>query len=489
MYPAGVAETHSAWVFFVDERAYKLKKPVKLDVLDFTSLEGRRAATRREVELNRRLAPDVYLGVADVVGPDGQVCDHLVVMRRMPEERRLSTLAQADARLDDEIDEIARVVAAFHTAAATSPEISAMGRPAAVSDKVERDLSELRGLGVDLVDETVVEEIATLARRYLAGRAPLLEARVASGCIRDGHGDLLADDIFCLEDGPRILDCIEFDDRLRYGDVLADIAFLAMDLERLGATPAAERLMASYRRFTNEHHPKTLEHYYIAFRALIRAKVACVRAGQGDPDSARQARALLALALIHLRRGRVRLVLVGGAPGTGKSTIAARLGERFGSAVIRSDEVRKDIAGMGHTARAELAIREGIYDDATTTETYETLLERARRALQAGEPVILDASWSRQEWREAAGRIADETLSDLVQLRCDAPIGVARERIERRRTAGNDVSDATVEVADEMRGRFDPWPSAVAVDTDSPLHQSLAAAVCAVDEEAGPPPS
>jgi aminoglycoside phosphotransferase family enzyme len=139
----GVAETHSAWVVFLGDRAYKLKKPVKLDLLDFSTREARERIAHREVELNRRLAPDVYLGVADVRGPDGRICDHLVVMRRMPAERRLSTLVEAGAPLDDQIRAIARAVAAFHAAAETSPAIAAAGAPEAILDKVERDLAEL----------------------------------------------------------------------------------------------------------------------------------------------------------------------------------------------------------------------------------------------------------------------------------------------------------------------------------------------------------
>ena len=350
--PAGVAETHSAWVIFLGDRAYKVKKPVILDFLDFSTREAREAAVHREVELNRRLAPDVYLGVADVLGPAGEVCDHVVMMRRLPADRRLSALVNAGVPLDNEIRDIARTMAVFHAGAVTSPAISAAGAPQAISKKVERDLEELRVFADTDLDVVVLDEATTLIDRYLGGRSALLEARVADGYIRDGHGDLLADDIFCLPDGPRIIDCIEFDDDLRYGDVLADVAFLAMDLEHLGAPRLAGQLMTSYREFTNTNHPDTLAHYYIAFRALIRAKVACVRARQGERGRRAVAGALLALAHGHLRRARIRLVLVGGPPGAGKSTVAAGLGERLGWVVLRSDEVRKDVAAVGRATDA-----------------------------------------------------------------------------------------------------------------------------------------
>lgn len=481
--PAAVAETHSACVFLVGDRAYKLKKPVRLDFLDFTTRERREAAVHREVELNRRLAPDVYLGVADVVGPDGDVCDHLVVMRRMPATRRLSTLLRSGVPLDREIDEIARTVAAFHARAAASPEIAIAGRPEFVSDKLDRDLAELGVFADAIVSGAKLDEVGRLTRTYLAGREPLLEQRVAHGFIRDCHGDLLADDIFCLADGPRILDCIDFDDRLRHCDVLSDVAFLAMDLEHLGAATLAEQLMARYRELTNEHHPETLAHYYIASRALIRSKVACVRTSQGESSAAELATTLLELARQHLRRARVRMVLVGGTPGTGKSTLATRLGDRLGWVVLRSDEVRKDVAGLGHATHAEARLGEGIYDAATTNATYEALLDRARTALDLGEPVILDASWSRQHWRDQASRVARETASELVELQCDVPAETAVRRVEHRRAVSTDPSDATAAVVMSMRTTFDPWLSARLIETDASPRSVEDAVLAILDDE------
>ena len=477
----GVAETHSAWVVFLGDRAYKVKKPVALEFLDFSTREARERVLHRELELNRRLAPDVYLGVADVVGPDGEVCEHLLVMRRLPTDRRLSALVAAGSPLDDEIRQIARAIAAFHASADTSPEIARAGSPEVVRSKVERDLDELRAFTGDLLDAAELDAVANLVRRYLAGRTPLLEERVATGHIRDGHGDLLADDIFCLPDGPQIIDCIEFYDQLRSGDVLADVAFLAMDLERLGAAEHAERLLAWYREFSNEHHPESLAHYYVAFRALIRSKVSCVRATQGDAAATAPARDLLALAHRHLRQARVRLVLVGGPPGTGKSTLAAELSARLGWAVLRSDEVRKDITGVGRAASAAAPLGEGIYDAATTERTYEQLLARARRALEHGEPVVLDASWSRDTWRAAARRLADETSSDLVELCCDAPADVTRRRVEERAARGADLSDATVPVAEAMRASFEAWPTAAVIPTAGTVAESVERALDVID--------
>ena len=477
--PATIAETHISVLVAIGDRVYKLKKPVSLGFLDFSDRRRREQACHREVELNRRLAPDVYLGVADVVGPDGEPCDHLVVMRRMPATRRLAALVRAGVPLDDLLSDVARRIAAFHAAAETSEDIAAAGRRDAVAAIWEASFEQLVPFAGPVLDPDAARRVEHLVRRYLAGRARLFDHRIALGAVRDGHGDLQAEDIFCLDDGPRILDCIEFDDHLRHGDVLADVAFLAMDLERLGAPEAAAWFLARYREFAGETYPQSLAHHYIASRAHVRCKVACLRHGQGDDGAAADARTLLDLTLRHLEAGRVRLVLVGGLPGTGKSTVAAALADANGWSVLRSDEVRKDIAGLGHGTAAIAAPDKGLYRPQLTDAVYGALLERARTALGLGESVILDASWSSAHHRDAARSLAGATSSDLVELCCMAPSGVAEQRILGRLAAGHDPSDATPAVATAMANRFEPWPSASSVDTSGTLEHSVAQAVAA----------
>jgi aminoglycoside phosphotransferase family enzyme/predicted kinase len=476
---AALAETHVSVLISIGDMVYKLKKPVSFGFLDFSERRRREQACYREVELNRRLAPDVYLGVADVVGVDGQPCDHLVVMRRMPAERRLAALVRAGAPLDDALSDIARRIAAFHGAAPTSDGIAAAGRRDAVKAIWEASFAELGAFTGPVLDPDTCQRVESLVRRYLAGRTPLFERRIAVGAVRDGHGDLQAEDIFCLDDGPRILDCIEFDDHLRHGDVVADVAFLAMDLERLGSPRAAATFLARYREFAGETYPQSLAHHYIASRAHVRCKVACFRHVQGDAEAAAAARSLLDLAARHLEAARVRLVLVGGLPGTGKSTVAAALADATGWSVLRSDEVRKDIAGIGHTTAAIAEPGEGIYRPELTDATYDALLARARTALQLGETVILDAGWSAAVHRAAARQMAEATVADLVELRCVAPAEVAEQRIWSRLAAGGDPSDATPAVATAMARRFEPWPTATAVDTGGVLDAAVAEALAA----------
>ena len=472
-----VRETHVSVLFFVGDRAYKLKKPVQLDFLDLSRRADRERACEREVELNRRLAPDVYLGVSDVLGTDGSPCDHLVVMQRMPEGRRLSTLVRQQEASDECIRDVARVIAGFHSRVETSPEIASAGTVESVLSNWESNFATMQPFVGATLDPDDAARVETLSRRYLAGRGPLFAERIAHGKVRDGHGDLLADDIFCLDDGPRVLDCIEFDDRLRHGDVLADVAFLAMDLERVGAPELGRRFLGWYREFSGETYPMTLAHHYIAYRAHVRSKVACLRMGQGDAAAAADAARLLAIARDHLERGRVTLTLVGGLPGTGKSTLATDLADRLGWTILRSDEIRKDLAGLGHTTRRDDAFGEGLYDEGSTDHTYAALLERARSLLALGEPVILDASWNASRRRDAARAVADATASEILEIRCDAPAEIVSARLARRLASGTDASDATGAIAARMATTTDPWPTAATVDTSSSREHATAAAM------------
>src|SRR5690606_38766419 len=433
----------------------------------------------REVELNRRLAPDAYLGVADVVGPDGEVCEHMVVMRRMPPERRLSTLVAEGRPVEGALWDLAHLIAAFHARAERSEAADAAASPGALAGRWTDNTAELRR-HPDVVDPQAVERVQTLAMRYLAGRHPLFEARLAEGRAVDGHGDLLADDVFLLDEGPQVLDCIEFDDGLRYGDTLADVAFLAMDLEGLGRPDLAERFLRAYREHADDTWPASLEHHHVAYRAQVRAKVTAIRAAQGHEDAVPEARRLLDMALRHLERGRVRLVLVGGLPGTGKSTLARGLGEALGATLLRSDEVRKELAGIPLDRPAPAAFGQGIYRDTVTAETYAELVRRAEVALGMGETVVLDASWNEERWREQARAAAVRAHADLVELRCTASADVAAARIRARAAAGEDVSDASPGIAEAMAARTDPWPGAVTVATEDAPSVTLATALDAV---------
>ena len=463
---AQVAETHAAVVFLAGERACKLKKPVNLGFLDFSTAEARAAACARE--LNRTFASDVYLGVAEIRGPDGQVCDHMVVMHRMPAARRLSTLVRSRAPVAEPLRQVARIIAAQHAEAARGPHIAEQGSRDALRRRWADNIEQTREIQARLaprepLDPAVIDETERLASRFLAGRAPLLDARIREGRIVDGHGDLLADDIFCLDDGPRILDCLDFDDRLRWLDGLDDVAFLAMDLERLGAPELAEQFMAAYADYSGDPAPASLRHHYVAYRAFVRVKIACLRVAQEDLAASFEARQLAEVTLRHLRAGAVTLVLVGGLPGTGKSALAGAVAGWLGFTVLNSDWIRKELAGLPAEASARAPYDRGIYTPEWTGRTYRELLRRAGALLARGESVIADASFISAAQRTAAAATATEASADLLQLGCTASPELAARRMSARPRG---LSDADQAVAEEMRAIAEPWPDAMVIDTE-----------------------
>ncbi|MGW5419424.1 bifunctional aminoglycoside phosphotransferase/ATP-binding protein [Streptomyces sp. NPDC003943] len=470
-------ETHTAVVLFVGERAYKLKKPVDLKFLDYTTTEARRAACEREVTLNRRFAPDVYLGVGEIRVPDTQAPEPLVAMRRMPADRCLSRLVREGAVVDDALRAVARLLATCHASAPRTPEVDAQGSRDALSSRWETSFIQVREMCGEGPLPEGVEDVERLARRYLAGRELLFDTRVEQGRIVDGHGDLLADDIFCLDDGPRVLDCLEFDDHLRYVDGLDDAAFLAMDLEQLHAPDLAEFFLARYSEYSGDPAPPSLRHHYVAYRAFVRAKVSLIQARQGAPDAGPAARRLITTTLRHLRTSAVRLILVGGLPGSGKSTLSGALADRLGVTLLSTDRLRKELAGIPAEQPASAPYGEGLYTPERTATTYAALLEHAAGLLSRGESVVLDATWSNAAQREAAHRTAERAGADLVALHCRIPDEMTAARLKGRATG---PSDADLDVALAMAAREPPWAEAVPIDTSGSLEAAVSQALTAV---------
>ena len=461
---AAAVETHTAALFFAGDHVFKVKKPVRLDFIDLTTPEARRDACRAEVSLNRRLAPDVYLGVADITLA-GNPVEHAVVMRRLPEDASLAArVAGDDPELARMVADVADALAAFHARClSVRKELPAelWTPPIALYRKeVERTAQLMVGSSAHpLLTRTLV-----LAENYAGGRGALFTQRLEAGHVRDGHGDLLAADIYLLPDGPRVLDCLEFDERLRIADVLHDVAFLAMDLEHRGRPDLADAFLTRYAATAGETHPPTLAHFFIAHRALVRAKVAAIRGQQVGGGADSSGADLMTMCVRHLEAAQVRMVVIGGLPATGKTTVAAALADEMPAVHLSSDRIRYELTG-GEAETADFGT--GRYASATTDEVYAEMLRRAAAAAQLGEHVILDASWRSDHHRRLARQLAKELHLVPVELRLTVDEATARTRLSTRgRTLGG--SEATIEVRDEMRRRFDPWPQATCVDGRQP---------------------
>ncbi len=477
---AAVTETHTSTLFFVEDRVYKRKRPLDLGFSDFRTRATRQAACHAEVALNRRLSPDVYLGVADVHDPEGQLCEHLVVMRRMPDERRLATLVLEGADVTGVLEQVARELAALHLRSPAPTRLLDVGGLESLRQQWTTGLDALAAYA-DLVPESVREQTRRLALRWLAGRSDLLQARIDGHHLVDGHGDLLADDIFALDDGPRILDCLEFDERLRIGDGLADAAFLAMDLEWLGAPAAARAFLEAYEREMVDTPPPTLEHFYVALRAHVRSKVACIRAGQQPSIETRaRARGLADLAVEHLLQGQVRLVLVGGLPGSGKTTLATALAGRPGWLHLSSDAIRKELFDVVPDEHRREGFAEGRYAPQLSAQTYQAMRTRARTALELGYSVVLDASFIRAADRQEARAVGHAAYADVIEIQCRVTRHVAETRIRGRSSS---LSDATPTILDAMTEIAESWPQSTVLDTDCSTTSTLRAATALLDSD------
>jgi uncharacterized protein len=472
---AEIHETHTGVVFLVGDRAFKVKKAVVTDFLDFSTVQRREEACEREVRLNGRIAPESYLGVAHLTDPAGGEPEPVVVMRRYPDSIRLASMVRCGRPVEEHLTALADRIARFHAEAVRGGPVDACAQVSAIRTRWSDNLKELRKHVGTVFTPELVAEADHLAMQFVDGRAALFAGRIEDRRVVDGHGDLMADDVFCLPDGPVPLDCLEFDDQLRFVDGLDDAAFLAMDLEFLGSRGLAEFFLDEYRRFAGDPAPASLAHFFIAYRAVVRAKVDCIRLGQGHDGAAADARRHLEFALGHLRAGTVRLILVGGGPGTGKTTLARALSEELGAQVISSDDVRRGMRVDGDLDGEPGVYDSGLYGPDGVEAVYTAMLLRAGPILDGGTSVILDGTWRDPRQRARARDLASQHHSPAVELRCVVPLEEAMARIRNRPSS---TSDATPQIASDIARDHPVWAGAHHIDTTSgrPLGNSVAEA-------------
>lgn len=459
-----VVQTHISAVFLTTRTAYKVKKPLRLwGFLDYGTREQRRHWCEEEVRLNRRLAPDVYLGVTPVVegaggrllvgGASGEPVEHAVRMRRFAEASTLAARLEAGGVTPADLERLGEVVGRFHAQHALSAEQRAGVPPAAFRSVLAQNVSATRAFVPALFPAAVHDDVERRFAGVLEALAPRLAARHAPSRLVDGHGDLRLEHVLLEASGPAVIDCVEFTTTLRHIDRCSDAAFLVMDLLAHGRPDLARVFARAWVRATGDPGDG-LWGLYAAYRAHVRAKVDATTSAEGEvPAAQRAAKAVsarhhLALAWSLLRQGAApaALVLVRGLSGSGKSVLAAALAPWLMATHVRSDVVRKALFGLAPLARPSGREVDALYSPAASERTYAEVLRQGLASAEAGLPALLDATFLKRAHREPVYEAARRAALPVVVVDVSAPDAVVRQRLTDRRARGDDASDADTAV-------------------------------------------
>lgn len=521
-----VHQTHISVVFLAGDVAYKVKKPVNLGFLDFSTLEKRRHFCEEEVRLNRRLAPHIYQGVAPITATptgfrfegDGPAIEWAVKMTRLSAERDLDHCLKRGEIDAQHLTSLAERIAAFHASSVCDERIARQARWEAIDANAMANFEATRRHIGETVSPDVFERLRKRTRGLLDDLRPLIERRAAAGVPRDTHGDLRLDHVYWFPetgDSPCgagfpacqandrqagtpapfqewvILDCIEFNEQFRFADPVADIAFLIMDFAFAGRWDLADALTHAYFQATGDDEGRALVPLYASYRAAVRGKVEGIVLEEKEIPATEKEIALqrakehwlAALAWAEPRERRPMIVLVGGLPGSGKSTLARALEQLAGFSVLRSDLVRKELAGPAAATSAPAEFGQGIYSEAWDNRTYDELERRAESLLWRGSRVLIDASLRVDQRRLRLLKLAQRWGVPIVMLHCQAAPDVSRKRLLNRRNDASDADWTIYETAAQIWEPFSPEVERIAttIDTDGPLDAIVAKARTAVD--------
>ena len=481
--PITLIQTHISYVLLTGQYAYKVKKPVNLGFLDFTTLQSRQHFCLEEVRLNRRGAPDIYLEVLPIcregdgfrLGGRGTAAEYAVKMRQFPHDALFSVLLPQGRLSADLVEELGKAVAGYHLACETNPHISAYGAPAWVKKTIDDNYAHTLPFVGDLQTHEHYQQTKNFTDSFFRDSGKLIDARAAGGFVRECHGDLHLGNI-CLWQGKVLFfDCIEFSESLRSIDVVQDAAFAAMDLEAAGRTDLAALYINTYAEHTGDWEGLQLLRLYLCRHACVRAMVnSMIAFDQEMPEPERnqarsKAKSYYELGWQYALPRKGRLILMSGLSGSGKSTLARRLAQRLGALHLRSDAVRKHLAQVGLGEKGD----DTFYTAAMTRQTYSRLLELGLLLARGGATVILDAKYDRRAFRESAIEGAGTAGLAIRIIHCAAPQEVLSRRLNQRR---GDVSDAGPELLERQQREFEDFAehertAVTVVDTSQPVDE------------------
>lgn len=486
-------ETHISMVFLTGDFVYKIKKPVDMDFLDFTTLEKRRYFCEQEVKLNRRLTQNVYLGVVAITHENGRyhfqgsgdAVEYAVKMRRLPDTASMLALLKNNELDRSTATDLARVLSRFYRNARTDNAISAFGSWSTIKTNCEENFSQMEEFAGEVIDQRIYQIIRAATRHFLQRRKTLFDLRVEESKIRDGHGDLRTGHIYFTADGIQIIDCIEFNQRFRCNDIASDLAFLAMDLDCEGRAPFARQLLKDYIQRTGDRDIMVLLDFYKCYRALVRAKVNCFRLKQGGLTAEeerrlhREVKLYVNLAYEYAKLfSRPTIWVVCGMIASGKSTVAGALADALQTRILRSDVIRKELFQQPKFKSQDAAFGEGMYTQDATSLTYGKLLLKAQETIENGDSIILDATFSREFQRRDVWRLAVDMDANIIFIECRCREEVIVQRLKKRPLNGS-VSDARLKHLNAFKERyeaFDENHNAILfpVDTEKPLKEIMA---------------
>jgi len=453
-------ETHISTVLLTGDYAYKIKKPVDLGFLDFSTLERRKHFCEEEIRLNGRLAPQIYLDVVPITGPVSQPCiggagpviEYAVRMNQFEPDALLSN--HPDLLTVDRMDQLARIVAGFHGSIALADLDEPFGTPQATFAPMEENFVQIREL-LDLADDHQrLDQLESWTREQLESLRDLLTLRRSEGFIRECHGDMHLGNIALVDDEILIFDGIEFAPGLRWIDTISEIAFLIMDLQEKGQADLAQRFVNSYLAITGDYDGLGLLRFYQAYRAMVRAKVDVIRLQQPDLSSADKEsvlvdyRAYLAQAEGYTCKTASALIITHGLSGSGKSTVVMSLLGALSAIQLRSDIERKRLTGLAVDSSSGSELDQGIYRPKTTEDTYQRLKKLAAVVIKAGFVAVVDATFLKHCYRQSFHELAEQLGVPFLILDFQVPEEILRERIDQRMAEGGDPSEANQDVLD-----------------------------------------